>query len=165
MDFRRRVLTFTAVAMAILIILVFSAPFLIPYGSLTDLGGTAMFIDGGWEGTGLASIAYAIGDVFCHQMPERSFFLNGSQMPICMRDVGIITGMFIGFLVARTMGVGLKDLRIAILGLFLISVMIVEWILGTDVHFLMTSTGVLAGIGISLFLGWLLYRSEVYEGL
>ena len=27
----------------------------------------------------------------CHQMPERSFFINGYQMPICARCVGVIS--------------------------------------------------------------------------
>lgn len=28
----------------------------------------------------------------CHQMPERSFFIRGYQMPICARCTGIIIG-------------------------------------------------------------------------
>ncbi|MFH1448586.1 MAG: DUF2085 domain-containing protein [Candidatus Micrarchaeota archaeon] len=34
----------------------------------------------------------------CHQMPSRSFFLFGEQMPICSRDMGMYLGMFLGAL-------------------------------------------------------------------
>jgi len=32
----------------------------------------------------------------CHQMPERSFYLNGRQLPLCARCTGTYMGMFIG---------------------------------------------------------------------
>lgn len=34
----------------------------------------------------------------CHQMPERSFFIKGYQLPICARCTGIIIGEFISFI-------------------------------------------------------------------
>ena len=34
----------------------------------------------------------------CHQMPERSFFINGYQLPVCARCTGIATGYLIAFL-------------------------------------------------------------------
>ena len=36
----------------------------------------------------------------CHQMPERSFFIKGYQMPLCARCTGIAIGHFLAFLVA-----------------------------------------------------------------
>ncbi|MFR4987350.1 MAG: DUF2085 domain-containing protein [Lachnospirales bacterium] len=35
----------------------------------------------------------------CHQMPERSFFIKGYQMPICARCVGVIISSIIAILV------------------------------------------------------------------
>src|SRR5437867_4112806 len=32
---------------------------------------------------------YLVGSLLCHQRPERSFFLWGSQMPVCARCMGI----------------------------------------------------------------------------
>ena len=32
----------------------------------------------------------------CHQMPERSFFLNGYQLPLCARCTGILIGNLFG---------------------------------------------------------------------
>jgi len=43
-------------------------------------------------------IIYYIGDFNCHQMSSRSYFINGNQMPVCSRDVGIFIGMSVGFL-------------------------------------------------------------------
>ncbi|MFH1470547.1 MAG: DUF2085 domain-containing protein [Candidatus Micrarchaeota archaeon] len=34
----------------------------------------------------------------CHQLPERSFFVFGAQMPVCSRDIGIYGGMLLGAL-------------------------------------------------------------------
>jgi len=35
---------------------------------------------------------YLVGSLLCHQRPERSFFLWGSQMPVCARCLGIYAG-------------------------------------------------------------------------
>jgi uncharacterized membrane protein len=40
---------------------------------------------------------YWLGDAECHQLANRSYFLNGNQMPFCARDVGIFLGLVIGF--------------------------------------------------------------------
>jgi uncharacterized membrane protein len=44
---------------------------------------------------GLESALWQFGYVFCHQIPERSFFIDGHQFPICAR----CTGIFLGFIV------------------------------------------------------------------
>jgi uncharacterized membrane protein len=35
------------------------------------------------------AFAYAIGSVVCHQLPDRSFFLDGRQLPVCARCTGL----------------------------------------------------------------------------
>lgn len=42
--------------------------------------------------------AYLVGSLLCHQRPERSFFLWGSQMPVCARCTGIYAGAAIAAL-------------------------------------------------------------------
>lgn len=40
----------------------------------------------------------------CHQKPERSFFINGRQFPLCARCTGILVGYFVGIIVACVTG-------------------------------------------------------------
>lgn len=42
-----------------------------------------------------AAMIYAFGDLNCHQKSERSWEINGNQMPVCTRDLGIFLGIFI----------------------------------------------------------------------
>ncbi|TFG67847.1 MAG: DUF2085 domain-containing protein, partial [Methanomassiliicoccus sp.] len=32
----------------------------------------------------------------CHQLADRSYFINGNQMPFCARDLGLFIGLAIG---------------------------------------------------------------------
>src|SRR5437867_1894183 len=44
---------------------------------------------------------YLVGSLLCHQLPERSFFLWGSQMPVCARCLGIYAGAAIAAIALR----------------------------------------------------------------
>ena len=37
----------------------------------------------------IVAFAYAVGSVICHQLPERSFFIDGRQLPVCARCLGL----------------------------------------------------------------------------
>src|SRR5262245_11882327 len=37
-------------------------------------------------------LVYGIGSGICHQLPERSFYLWGRQLPVCARCAGIYAG-------------------------------------------------------------------------
>ncbi len=50
----------------------------------------------GTEGTG--SLLFHLYRPMCHQLPGRSFYAFGAQMPVCARDVGIYGGMLLGAL-------------------------------------------------------------------
>lgn len=85
------------------LVLVFSTPFMVPSGTLKDLSGRvgtreniATFSDLGI----VPRAVYTIGDVECHQIADRSYFLNGNQMPVCSRDVGLFAGLVLGFAAA-----------------------------------------------------------------
>ncbi len=44
----------------------------------------------------LNELYYGLFSLICHQIPERSFFLNGCQLPVCARCLGIYFGIFAG---------------------------------------------------------------------
>ncbi len=82
------------------LILVFSAPFLVPSNTLTDLSGRVGFHDNDQQISSLGALPHAIywiGDAECHQIAARSYFLNGNEMPFCARDVGIFLGLAAAF--------------------------------------------------------------------
>jgi uncharacterized membrane protein len=41
---------------------------------------------------------FAIGGVVCHQIPERSFFIDAHQLPVCARCTGLYLSAAAGFL-------------------------------------------------------------------
>jgi uncharacterized membrane protein len=80
--------------------LVMSAPFMVPSGTLTDLTGRVGFHDNDQQFSSLGSLPhwiYWLGDAECHQIAERSYFLNDNQMPFCARDLGIFFGIAAAF--------------------------------------------------------------------
>jgi len=44
----------------------------------------------------LKNIYYFLFRLICHQKPERSYFIWGYQLPVCVRCLGIYTGIVIG---------------------------------------------------------------------
>ncbi len=167
MDFRTRLVLAGCMAAGAFALLMVAAPFMAPPGAFRGLDGTPCMIDGGWEGHGIASALYALGDVLCHQEEGRCLMLNGSQMPVCVRDLGISVGLCIGFLMCVLLGYRLSDRRFAVAGVVLVLVMVVEWSVettGLDSMALRAMSGVSAGVGASLFLSWLLYRPDDLDG-
>lgn len=83
----------------------------------------------------------------CHQMPERSFFIKGYQLPICAR----CTGVYIGQIVALIL---LFFLRIPwYISVILIVPMGIDWSLQYFVKIISNNvrrliTGLLCGFGL-----------------
>jgi uncharacterized membrane protein len=83
----------------------------------------------------------------CHQLPERSFFIKGYQMPVCARCTGVIIGYLLavpGFLI---FGIN------SILSIFGCICMFTDWSLQTCKIRSSTNkgrliTGILGGYGI-----------------
>ena len=93
----------------------FLAPLLIEKDSVPELGARAnafdyATIDGKWssgndnadepfawtELNAYSAFIYAFGDLNCHNKYERSMEINGNQLPVCMRDIGIFMGLSVG---------------------------------------------------------------------
>ena len=97
--FSRIIILLFFIPFLIWILLQFLAPFALQPGSTHDLSGYVGVADNEnviddfpppWNAI------YGCGDRLCHQKAERSFFLNGNQMPFCSRCTAIWLGFAIG---------------------------------------------------------------------
>ncbi len=80
-------------------VLLYLAPASLAPGTVVNLDGNANMIDYShlWnELPILQRMVYTLGDLNCHQSYTRSFIINGNQMPVYSRDVGIFLGCNIG---------------------------------------------------------------------
>lgn len=80
----------------------FIVPLTLEPHTVEDLDGNANMIDYSdkWEELPLYQKAiYIFSDFNCHQKQSRSYTINDNQMPVCARDVGIFIGFSIGFLI------------------------------------------------------------------
>ena len=157
MDRRGFVVLGAAVSAFLLAALVLS-PFLSPYGTYTHLDGYPSQMDHGW---GASGFMYALGDLLCHQQADRSFFLNGNQLPFCIRDTGLLAGFTVGMSVCAFLDRRLADRRFCIAGIALMAVTVVQWIsqnFTPDMPWIRFASAVVSGAGFSLFLCWVFYR-------
>ena len=88
------------VAATVWLLLVVLSPMMVPADTLQDLSGSVGLRDNDDQFADLGPVVkavYVFGDLECHQIAERSYFLNGNQMPFCARDLGIFAGLAAGF--------------------------------------------------------------------
>ena len=139
--------------LGVLAALFLSAPCMALPGTFLGLDGSPMIIDNGWLGHGPAGIAYLIGDILCHQETARSFILNGSQLPVCIRDMGILLGSLAGCAASCVVLDRLRGRKVLIAGAVLLLVTGVRWALQGAVgdH---EAIKFASGIGASIILGW-----------
>jgi len=81
------------------VLLQFISPMAIPQNSINDLTGLTGVSDNQELINGIPgpwNSIYTIGDRLCHQKADRSFFINGNQMPFCARCTAIWLGLAIG---------------------------------------------------------------------
>lgn len=105
------------------------------------------------------SVMRALGFGLCHQLPERSFFGGGHQLPVCARDTGIYLGFVLSVVLLQAIGRRRSEppsLPVSLLGLGLIGVMAFDGItsyagLRSTSNDLRLITGLAAGFGMSLF--------------
>ena len=58
-----------------------------------------------------AAFIYGFGDLNCHQRTERSWTINGNQMPMCVRDIGIFAGGMLAGALWRKRGLNRWTIR------------------------------------------------------
>ena len=61
-----------------------------------------------------SALVYAFTSLICHQRPERSFHLDGFQLPVCARCLGIYGGAAVGALAAVAASRGVRAGRPAV---------------------------------------------------
>jgi uncharacterized membrane protein len=146
-----------AVATALLALTVVS-PFLVQAGSLVALDGSPGYVDHMdlWSSIDpVAGFVYLMGDVFCHQDAARTSFLNGNEMAICIRDLGVLVGLVAGMIgVLKWERLLAIRSRSIVPGVMLMVPLFVDWTLqfATSANFWPTRllTGMLFGIGAAL---------------
>ena len=129
------------------LLLCFIAPAMMPEGSVPELSGRANAMDYATEGSWgnndhgedspvghdqsahggtfawtelnpVWAFVYGFGDLNCHQKHERSWDINGNQMPVCTRDIGIFLGLFAGALLFGWRGLNRWTIRDSFLSVF-----------------------------------------------
>jgi uncharacterized membrane protein len=143
-------------ASALWVVLTVAAPFMVPADTLVDLTGRVGMRenDAQFESLGLLPrTIYIIGDIECHQIADRSYFLNGNQMPFCARDLGLFVGLMVGFGIASFVSLQINPVLL-ILGLIPMGVdggvqLVTEY---ESTNPLRMVTGIIAGAALALLL-------------
>ena len=65
-----------------------------------------------------AGFIYGFGDLNCHNKADRSWEINGNQMPVCVRDLGIFLGLAIGGFLFSRRGLNRWTIRDSFLSIF-----------------------------------------------
>ncbi len=111
----------------------------------------ALLLVAPWLPLPLSAGIYTLGSYICHQRPERSFWLEGSQLPVCARCLGVYAGAVVGSGVAPFMSRVLRP-RLAILLAVLPALvsLLVEWAgLARPSNSVRAATGVIGGAVIA----------------
>ncbi len=142
------------------ILLQFLAPFALPYQSVTQLDGVTGFVDNQEQIDNMTmpwDSIYGCGDRLCHQKADRSFFINGNEMPFCTRCTAIWLGLAIGlgFMVFFKIELNEKFIFLIILGLVPIGVDGVVQLFGfwESNNVVRLITGLLVGIICGMAIG------------
>jgi len=98
-------------------------------------------------------ITNAIGELGCHQMPERSFMIRGEPMPLCARCFGVSIGNVISF-ISCCLGI---QIHWTLLVLFM-AIMFCDWALQEWRGIVSTNprrliTGIIGGYAVG-FIWW-----------
>ncbi len=88
------VVAYTAIALAELV----------PWALLSVMGHTPLAV-------GISDAVFRFFSIFCHQLPWRSLFFDGIQMPVCARCASIYLATALGLIFLRLKGFGEKEFR------------------------------------------------------
>lgn len=136
------------------------SPILLPSNSVQDLSGQTGVIDNDHIIETMPfpfNGVYGCGDRLCHQRSDRSFSINGNQMPFCSRCTAIWLGLSIGLLFFSVYKVPLDERFILIIFLSMIPIGIdgVGQLFGLweSTNIVRVITGVIIGITCGIAIG------------
>lgn len=150
------------------ILLQFISPLVLPSNSVTNLSGSVGISDNKDVIEKMPqpmSFVYAAGDILCHQKSERSFFINGNQMPFCSRCTAIWLGLAIGmcFMLFCKIEFNEKFFFLVILGIIPMGIDGVGQLFGfwTSTNITRLLTGLSAGVVCGIIIGQILDEVEI----
>lgn len=98
------------------------------------------------------TLFFLCGRLGCHQMPNRSFYIKGYQLPLCARCTGVVIGYALGLI----LGIFIAP-PMWLAGVLLLP-MAIDWGLQTGLKKESTNgrrfiVGLFGGVGIIIFFG------------
>ncbi|MDO8949567.1 MAG: DUF2085 domain-containing protein [Actinomycetota bacterium] len=108
----------------------------------------------------LRAVFHWVGYGLCHQLPERSLFAGGFQLPVCARDTGIYAGFVLSLVVIALLERGRRPSEIprpwlVVLGAIFLGTMVADGVSSyagwrSTTNDLRLITGLLAGYALTL---------------
>ena len=130
-------------------------PVMSPTNSIHNLSGASWAIDNSNQFSRMGiypRVVYLIGDITCHQISKRSYYLNANQMAVCSRCFGIYIGILIGMAIAFIRKIELTGKFVVIILLSVVPLAIDGtgqlfgyWVSNNTLRLI---TGLLAGTGV-----------------
>jgi len=151
-------------------VLQFLAPIFLPSGSVKDLSGMVGVSDNE-EVIGKMPVpfnfVYSMGDRLCHQKAERSFFINGNEMPFCSRCTAIWLGLAIGLglMMLYTIQLNEKFLFAILIGIVPMGIDGIGQLLGfwESTSIIRLITGLMAGIVCGIAIGLIIDEIKTFH--
>ena len=138
----------------------FISPLLLPAKSVNDLSGIVVVSDNDITIDEMGfphNVVYSIGDRLCHERAERSFFINGNQMPFCSRCTGIWVGLVIGIslMIFYTIKLDEKIFLLIVLSILPLGIDGAGQLIGfwESTNLIRLITGLLTGFGCGVAIG------------
>jgi len=149
-------------------LLQFLSPIFLPSNTYIEIDGMVGVINNEVEIENMSfpwNIGYLLGDSLCHQKQERSFIINGNQMPFCSRCTAIWLGLTTGLAVMLFYHVKLNSIFmiILILSLFPIGIDGGGQLIGLweSTNISRTLTGLIIGVPVGIALGVIIDEGKV----
>ena len=162
MTLRSRIICLYIAILTLLLLILITPAAVYPAGYFSGLDGTVWVIDHQdfWNSLDpISKYIYQTGDLLCHQQYERSLIIHGSQLPICIREFSILTGIILGLVLiqlgSRSTDNNIK--RFFAIGLIAFSISFVEWLVKIMINYedsneMVFAVSIISGIGFALML-------------